>query len=81
VPESDCHPVLAQSNLLRLVLDRQMKSANLPLYKRMWSWRMQTATTDEVLVGRDGSAGTIRLNRPRALNSLPLMPKSEASSS
>jgi enoyl-CoA hydratase len=31
---------------------------------------MQTGITDEVLVDRQGSAGKIRLNRPRALNSL-----------
>jgi enoyl-CoA hydratase len=34
---------------------------------------MQTVTSDGVLVGRNGSAGTIRLNRPKALNSLTLL--------
>ncbi|PZM12035.1 enoyl-CoA hydratase/isomerase family protein [Rhizobium tubonense] len=33
---------------------------------------MQTEITDEVVVGRSGSAGTIRLNRAKALNSLTL---------
>lgn len=33
---------------------------------------MQSLDTDEILVGRNGSAGIIRLNRPKALNSLTL---------
>jgi enoyl-CoA hydratase len=53
------------------VLDRAVKGVHVPL-SRIWSCRMDTATTDEVVIDRNGSAGIVRLNRPRALNSLTL---------